>query len=199
MAYFGVALGCNETGYPAYTGSTDMGEVHKNMPITKRIFDQFVTSLVNTVKGALNATLVPSLDADLAAVGTVLTDATNGKICNQADCTIATKGTYVAKTCDSTVVSGVDSTTTTAASTSGGDANCKDLDCAACVAKSACSWCDSVRAGLEKVGSNSTLSSGSCSTGSCTAGDRVKFTTCNSVASAILSIVVIVVATVAMF
>jgi hypothetical protein len=190
VAYFGVALGCNETDYPKYTGSLDMQAVHKNMPINKRIFDQFITTLVNTVKASLNATLVPSLDADLTAVGGVLTNDVNGKICNQADCTIPTKGTYEAKTCDAATTGAG----TTGAGTTGAAGACKGLACADCVKNTACAWCDSVRAGLEKVGSNSTLSSGSCSTGSCTAGEKVKFTTCSNAIATVLSVAAVVVA-----
>jgi hypothetical protein len=120
VAYFGVALGCKEAGYPAYTGSTNMEEVHKNMPINKKMFDQFITSLVNTVKASLNATAVPTLDADITAVGGVLNDDNNGKICNQADCTNPTKSSkYVAKVCATTVASAGTNATITGKGASG--------------------------------------------------------------------------------
>jgi hypothetical protein len=79
-------------------------------------------------------------------------------------------------------------TTTTTTAPAGNAEKCAELEeCSDCIANAACSWCDSVRAGLDKVGAgNSSFimgSSGSCKAGlECTV-KNAKFTTCTSSAS----------------
>jgi hypothetical protein len=75
---------------------------------------------------------------------------------------------------------GANTTATAAATVTGGDA-CKDLACAECVKNTACSWCDTARAGASLVNKNTSVTTGSCTAGTaCTLGDSVKFTECTT-------------------
>jgi len=88
VAFFGSpgVLGCNQPGFPVYTGDTNMARVHQHMPITQAVFDLFVNSLVSVVVGALGKD-VPSLNSDLAGVAALLNSPGVAAICNQPDCT----------------------------------------------------------------------------------------------------------------
>jgi hypothetical protein len=99
VAFFGQqgVLGCSDADFPQYDGNPDMEDVHKEMPITKKLFDDFVTSLVNYAQKNLKGA-VPSLDEDLAAISALFGTPGVAKICNQDGC--PTKGKYVARTCD---------------------------------------------------------------------------------------------------
>jgi len=48
VAFFGAALGCNQAGFPKYTGPTDM-RFHQNMRIGKVEFDLFNDIFINTL------------------------------------------------------------------------------------------------------------------------------------------------------
>jgi len=115
VAFFGSpgVLGCNQPGFPVYTGDTNMGRVHAHMPITQAVFDLFINSLVSVVVGALGKD-VPSLNSDLAGVAAVLNSPSVAVICNQPDCTkqngVNGVSIYQPKTCASA--------TTTSAATS---------------------------------------------------------------------------------
>jgi len=120
VAFFGSAgvLGCTDGGYPQYTGNPDMGQVHEYMPITEFIYDSFVNTLVEVVQGALTGD-VPSLTADLTAVGSLLySPGVYGLICNQADCTkngAASSGIFIGKTCSAPATAGTSTATSGAA------------------------------------------------------------------------------------
>jgi hypothetical protein len=68
IGFFGSALGCSAQGtaaaanadFPAYSGSTDLTAIHKNMPITQTIFSQFNGQIKKT---ALSYGVAPT-DAD---------------------------------------------------------------------------------------------------------------------------------------
>jgi len=98
IAFFGQAgvLGCSDPAFPKYQGNSDMEDVHKEMPITKELFDVFVNSLVKYTTTNLKAA-VPTFDADLAAVAALFGTPGVAKICNQAGC--PTQGKYTEKVC----------------------------------------------------------------------------------------------------
>jgi len=83
VAFFGSAgvLGCTQPSFPQYTGQTDMGILHQNMPISKAIFDFFNQQLVNAIKQQNVAS-----DADIQGVQALLASPGITVICNQNDC-----------------------------------------------------------------------------------------------------------------
>jgi hypothetical protein len=99
VAFFGQpgVLGCTQSDFPQYRGNSDMEAVHREMPITKAMFDLFISSLVSVVTDALSVD-VPTLSADLAPVAALLGSPAITVICNQPDCTGA-KGMYVQRPC----------------------------------------------------------------------------------------------------
>jgi hypothetical protein len=79
---------------------------------------------------------------------------------------------------------GATTTATATATATGGGGACKDLACADCIKNTACSWCDTARAGASLVNKNTSVTTGSCTAGTtCTLGDRVKFTECATAAA----------------
>jgi hypothetical protein len=112
IAFFGQpgVLGCSDPNFPKYVGATDMEELHKEMPITKALFDQFLNALADHATKNL-ATVVPDLNDDLAAIVALFNSDGVAKICNQDGC--PKKGKFVPKTC----VTVAPATTTTTATT----------------------------------------------------------------------------------
>jgi len=83
VAFFGSAgvLGCTQSSFPQYTGQTDMGLLHQNMPISRDVFNYFTQQLVT----AIQAQNVAS-SADIDAVKALLATPGITVICNQKDC-----------------------------------------------------------------------------------------------------------------
>jgi len=80
IAFFGPALGCNDMGFPAYTGNKDMAIVHKAMPIGIDEFNAFVAS----VKKSLITKGVSATDA--AGVAAFIDTTFKPSVCNSVGC-----------------------------------------------------------------------------------------------------------------
>jgi len=52
VAFFGSALGCNEPGFPVYSGNPSMRLVHLAMPISNQIFDNFNIGFISALTDA---------------------------------------------------------------------------------------------------------------------------------------------------
>lgn len=52
VAFFGEALGCTQATFPKFTGNRDMVALHKAMPISGQIFDNFNNAFIAAVAGA---------------------------------------------------------------------------------------------------------------------------------------------------
>jgi len=119
VAFFGQpgVLGCSDADFPLYTGNPNMEQVHQNMPITKEMFDFFVSALVKYVKDNLATAVGPSLDADITQVAGLFASTGVATICNQPGC--PTRGAYVAKA--GCITAPPPTTTTTAAPTTVGE------------------------------------------------------------------------------
>jgi len=87
IEFFGGALGCNEEGFPTYTGNPNMTVVHAKMPITTAVFNQFVTDVISVLNSAQVS------QADQTTVQNLL-NSFKSQICNQSDCNPAS-GDYV--------------------------------------------------------------------------------------------------------
>lgn len=98
IAYFGQpgVLGCSDPNFPKYRGATDMEELHKEMPITKALFDQFLNALADYAKKNL-AAVVPDLNDDLNVIIALFNSDGVAKICNQDGC--PKKGKFEPKKC----------------------------------------------------------------------------------------------------
>jgi hypothetical protein len=75
-----------------------MEAVHKEMPITKALFDQFVGAFADYATANLATAVGASFAEDLAAVSAFFASDNVAKTCNQAGC--PTKGAFTQRTCD---------------------------------------------------------------------------------------------------
>merc|ERR1739848_832631 len=89
------ALGCSDASFPVYRGNTDMELVHRNMPITLEVFNVFVDAFEEVALGALSEK-VPTAEADVAAVVSLLRSPGIAIMCNQDGCP-EPQGEYVLK------------------------------------------------------------------------------------------------------
>jgi hypothetical protein len=99
IAYFGQpsVLGCSDANFPQYRGSNDMEEVHKEMPITKALFDQFLGAFADYATVNLKAAVGDSFDKDLGIVAAFFTTDNVAKTCNQPGC--SSPGKFVVREC----------------------------------------------------------------------------------------------------
>jgi len=79
VQFFGVALGCTDGTIGAYTGNSNMAQVHAQFPINNASFVFFNKAVID-VMGGLGVAA-----ADLTTVAGVL-EGTRDAICNQPDC-----------------------------------------------------------------------------------------------------------------
>jgi hypothetical protein len=98
VAYFGEKLGCSASAFPQYRGRDDMEAVHKEMPITKALFDQFVGAFAEYATTNLKF-VGASFDDDLATIVAFFASENVAKICNQAGCPTAGQFVVVERGC----------------------------------------------------------------------------------------------------
>lgn len=115
IAFFGQqgVLGCSDANFPQYRGNPDMEDVHKEMPITKALFDQFLSALADYATANLKTAVGASFDDDIAKIAALFASDAVAKTCNQPGC--PKQGKYVARSCGGDVLPGT--TPSTAADT----------------------------------------------------------------------------------
>jgi hypothetical protein len=111
IAYFGqpTVLGCSDANFPQYRGNNDMEDVHKEMPITKALFDQFLSALADYATVNLKAAVGATFDEDLGKVAAFFATDNVAKTCNQPGC--PKQGKFVVRDCGN--IPGQPTTTTT--------------------------------------------------------------------------------------